>query len=78
MLLKAFQARRLISTPYVRMFGGMMGMEGKPIADPVGEKINLWESDDRIAILLTLDDKPGSLNQALNVFKEHNINMTSI
>ena len=40
----------------------MMGMEGKPVVDPVGDKINLWESDDRIAILLTLEDKPGSLN----------------
>lgn len=53
-------------------------MEGKPCADPVGEKIKLWESDDRTAILLTLPDKPGSLNDALSIFKLHNINMTSI
>lgn len=56
----------------------MLGMEGKPSKDPVGEKIKLWESEDRTAILLTLPDRPGSLNDALNIFKEHNINMTSI
>jgi hypothetical protein len=28
----------------------MMGMEGKPVADPVGGKINLWESDDRATV----------------------------
>jgi len=71
-------ARRLSKIPSIRHFGGMMGMEGKPCADPVGEKIKLWESDDRTAILLTLPDKPGSLNDALSIFKQHNINMTSI
>ena len=62
MMLKAHATRKIFRPPNVRMFGGMMGMEGKPVADPVGGKINLWESDDRIAILLTLEDKPGSLN----------------
>jgi hypothetical protein len=71
-------AKRLSKIPSIRHFGGMMGMEGKPCADPVGEKIKLWESDDRTAILLTLSDKPGSLNDALSVFKQYNINMTSI
>lgn len=40
--------------------------------------MKMWENDDRTGILLTLNDKPGSLNEALNVFKQYGINMTSI
>ena len=45
--------------------------------DP-NDKIELWAMEDRVGILLTLADKPGILNDALQVFKDHNINMTSI
>ena len=45
--------------------------------DP-NDKIELWSMEDRVGILLTLSDRPGILNDALQVFKDHNINMTSI
>lgn len=38
----------------------------------------MWENADRTSILLTLDDRAGSLNEALAVFKQHNLDMTSI
>lgn len=45
--------------------------------DP-NDAIQLWEMEDRVGILLTLEDKPGILGDALNILKSHNINMTSI
>ena len=45
--------------------------------DP-NDAIQLWETEDRSGILLTLADKPGILNQALNILKNNEINMTSI
>ena len=63
-------------------FGGMMGMgeladilAGK--CDP-NDKIELWEMDDRVGILLTMADKPGILNDALQILSKNNINMTAI
>ena len=40
----------------------------------------LWENADHTAILLTLEDKgvPGILNQALSVFQDFGINLTSV
>jgi len=68
--------------PQQARFGGMMGMgeladvlAGK--CDP-NDQIKLWEMQDRVGILLTLDDRPGVLNEALTVLQKHNINMTSI
>ena len=63
-------------------FGGMMGMG--ELADVLAGKcdpndaIKLWDTEDRVGILLTLNDTPGVLNDALNILKKHNINMTSI
>ena len=37
-----------------------------------------WEIEDRTSIALTLNDKPGILQQALNVFTKNNINLTRI
>jgi len=57
----------------------MMGMGESE--DPMAgkqDKIRLWESDDRVAILLSMEDKMGVLNDAMQIFKDHNINMTSI
>ena len=65
MMLKAFSTRKIFRPPSVRMFGGMMGMEGKPVDDPVGDKINLWESDDRASVQLALEDKPGVLLEVM-------------
>lgn len=45
--------------------------------DP-NDAIELWEMEDRVGILLTLEDRPGILNDALGVLQKHNINMTSI
>ena len=45
--------------------------------DP-NDAIQLWEMEDRVGILLTLEDKPGILNDALQILKVNNINMTSI
>ena len=45
--------------------------------DP-NDAIELWEMEDRVGILLTLEDRPGILNDALGVLHKHNINMTSI
>ena len=73
-MLKAHATRKIFRTPNVRMFGGMMGMEGKPVADPVGGKINLWESDDRASVQLALEDKPGILLEVMQIFHEHKIN----
>ena len=63
-------------------FGGMMGMGD--LADALAGKcdpndaIQLWEMEDRVGILLTLEDSPGILNRALNVLHKNEINMTSI
>ena len=45
--------------------------------DP-NDAIKLWDMEDRSGILLTLQDEPGILNKALEVFKNNEINMTSI
>ena len=59
-------------------FGGMMGMGGSGVA-PGMDKLDLWEMEDRMAILLTLEDNsPGDLNKALNIMTENNINLTAI
>ena len=52
----------------------MMGMEGKPVVDPVGDKINLWESDDRASVQLALEDKPGVLLEVMQIFHDYKIN----
>lgn len=63
-------------------FGGMMGMG--ELADILAGKcddndpIELWEIDNRSGILLSMDDKPGILNVALQILAQHSINMTSI
>jgi len=60
----------------------MMGMG--ELADVLAGKcdpndaIQLWEMEDRVGILLTLDDRPGILNQALTILQDNKINMTSI
>ena len=59
LLLPAQQAR----------FGGMMGMG--ELADVLAGKcdpndaIKLWDTEDRVGILLTLDDRPGVLTTLL-------------
>ncbi len=45
--------------------------------DP-NDAIQLWEMEDRVGILLTLDDQPGILNKALGILQSNNINLTSI
>lgn len=45
--------------------------------DP-NDAIQLWEMEDRVGILLTLEDSPGILNQALTILQNNKINMTSI
>jgi len=45
--------------------------------DP-NDAIQLWEMEDRVGILLTLDDSPGILNKALTILQDNKINMTSI
>lgn len=54
-----------------------MGESEDPMAGKQ-DKIRLWESDDRVAILLSMEDRMGVLNDAMQIFKDHNINMTSI
>ena len=50
-------------------------MAGK--CDP-NDAIELWDMEDRSGILLTLNDRPGVLNDALAILSKNNINMTSI
>lgn len=63
-----------------RQFGGMMGMgETKHSSLNAGpDQIEMWEMDDRVGIMLTLADKPGILNQALQTLADNKINLTSI
>lgn len=49
-----------------------------PDGRPAGDALELFEEQNRMAILLTLTDKPGQLNKALNIITANNINMTSI
>lgn len=59
-------------------FGGMSGMgEGGSQAGR-SDKLELWEMEDRSAIMLTLADKPGILNKALNIITANGLNMTAI
>jgi hypothetical protein len=60
----------------MKRFGNMMG-GATHCADP-DSAMKMWENHNHTGILLTLDDRPGSLNDALAVFKHNNINMTSI
>lgn len=61
--------RQSLLMPRQAAFGGMMGMG--ELADVLAGKcdpndaIQLWEMEDRVGILLTLEDKPGILNDAL-------------
>jgi len=50
-------------------------MAGK--CDP-NDAIKLWEMEDRVGILLTVDDTPGVLSKALQILTSNSINMTSI
>ena len=47
-------------------------------AQSADDAIDLWETDNRVGILLTLDDEPGALNKALQILSDHKINLTSI
>ena len=47
-------------------------------AKSADDAIDLWETDNRVGILLTLQDEPGALNKALQILSDHNINLTSI
>ena len=42
------------------------------------DEIDLWEMENRVGILLSMEDTPGCLNKALNILADHNINLTSI
>jgi len=42
------------------------------------DKLELWEMEDRSAIMLTLADKPGILNKALTIITDNGLNMTAI
>ena len=60
-------------------FGGMSGLgvnESKQ--EGQSDKLELWQMDDRMAVLLTLEDKPGILNKALSILTHNGINMTAI
>jgi len=79
---RSMQRQSSIILPQQASFGGMMGMgeladimAGK--CDP-NDAIELWNMEDRSGILLTLDDKPGMLNVALEILRKNDINMTSI
>jgi len=50
-------------------------MAGK--CDP-NDAIELWDMEDRSGILLTLSDRKGALNDALQILRDNNIDMTSI
>lgn len=45
---------------------------------PTVDTMELWETANRSGILLTVNDKPGVLNVALQILATHNINLTSI
>ena len=70
-------ARRLLWNHPAKRFGNMMAGNAIHCVEE-DAALKMWENDDRTGILLTLDDKPGSLNDALSIFKTHNINMTNI
>lgn len=42
------------------------------------EKLDLWETENRSGILITVEDKPGQLAETLSILAKHNINLTSI
>ena len=81
---RSLTAGRQLTALKHAQFGGMMGMGGsmekQPIAYPMtgDDKIRLWEMEDRVGILLTLEDKPGILTLALQILTYNSINMTSI
>jgi prephenate dehydratase len=62
----------------IARFGGMSGMGDGGAQAGRSDKLELWEMEDRSAILLTLADKPGILNKALNIITANGINMTAI
>lgn len=47
-------------------------------AQSASDVIDLWEMENHVGILLTLEDQPGALNKALNILSENNIDLTSI
>lgn len=42
------------------------------------DKKSFWEIEDRTSIAFSLDDRPGVLMKALQIFTDNNINMTRI
>lgn len=60
----------------VRPFGGMMGMGSSDTA--ADTRLELWKTENRSGILLTLDDTQGALASTLNILSKHNVDLTQI
>ena len=52
-------------------------MENLAVASAV-EHFQLWETENRSGILITVEDKPGQLASTLSILAKYNVNLTSI
>ena len=77
-MLKTLANKKYFKQQSARMFGEMISKNEKSLANLAGDKINLWESDDRVSIKLILEDKPGTLNKIMNIMTMHEIEMLHI
>ena len=60
-----------------RRFGGMSGMENLGTLEGY-EKLELWKTQNRSGILLTLDDREGQLSKTLGIISKHGISLTQL
>lgn len=67
-------ARRLPVSLLPRHFGGMAGMGSSDSA--ADTRLDLWKTENRSGLLLTLDDNQGALAQTLSILGKHNVDLT--
>ena len=77
LLQKLAPTKSINKTFQLARFGGMTGMENLTGAAQV-EHFQLWETENRSGILITVQDKPGQLAQTLAILAKYNVNLTSI
>jgi len=77
LLQKLAPSQSINKTFQLARFGGMTGMDSLAGAAQV-EHFQLWETENRSGILITVQDKPGQLAQTLAILAKYDVNLTSI
>lgn len=80
MLTRVLKQRSLYRAPAIqRFFGSDMGMGGGGMghaANNTQGDLDLWETENRAGMLVTIDDTPGKLANVLGIMGKYNIDLT--